>query len=75
MRILFAIGFILLVSGAALVAGLTGMDRAEAIGLVSLAVLMRIAVSIEELIVCTKENNIRRFLLNEAQREEIHRAE
>lgn len=75
MRISFAFGFILLIAGAAFLGGYVGMSKMETMMAVVIVILMRVAVSLEELIVATYENGIRRFLLTEAQQKEIQRVE
>ena len=72
MRISFAFGFILLIAGAAGIAGYLGMGKTETICVVGLVVLMRIAISIEELIVEARYSNTNRLVdtfLNKMQKE------
>ena len=72
MRISFAFGFILLIAGAAGIAGYLGMGKTETICVVGLVVLMRIAISVEELIVEARYSNTNRLVdnfLNKMQKE------
>ena len=71
MRISFAFGFILLIVVAAFLGGYVGMSKMETMMAVVIVLLMRIAVSLEELTVATYENGIHRFLLTEVQQKEI----
>lgn len=64
MRISFALGFILLIAGAAGIAGYLGMGKTETVCVVGLVVLMRIAVSLEELVVEARATNPSRTLRN-----------
>ena len=77
MRISFAFGLILIIVVAAFLGGYVGMSKMETMMAVAIALLMRVAVSLEELVVEARATNPSRTLRNlmdvMVQQEEKHR--